>query len=131
MSPRCPTWVASLLLVGVPAFGAEPTVSWKLFSDSATSPTAQAETGKVDFLNACAVCHAAEPDRPGTMSLQFKYAGRFPAALERRTDLTVEIVTYYVRHGIAMMPSFRKTELSDAEVAAIAAYLTRRPARPR
>ena len=84
-----------------------------------------AQAGKVDFLNACAVCHAAEPDRPGTMSLQFKYAGRLPAALEQRTDLTPEMVTYYVRHGIAMMPSFRKTELSDAQVAAIAAYLSR------
>jgi hypothetical protein len=43
--------------------------------------------------------------------------------LEQRTDLTPEMVAYYVRHGIAMMPSFRKTELSDAQVAAIAAYL--------
>jgi (+)-pinoresinol hydroxylase len=113
----------SLLLVGAPAFGAGPTVSWKLFADSNSSQNAQAQAGKVDFLNACAVCHAAEPDRPGTMSLQFKYAGRLPAALEQRTDLTQEIVTYYVRHGIAMMPSFRKTELSDTQVAAIAAYL--------
>jgi mono/diheme cytochrome c family protein len=101
-------------------------VSWKLFPDSNSSQIAQAETGKIDFLNACAVCHAAEPDRPGTMSLQFKYAGRLPAALEQRTDLTPALVTYYVRHGIAMMPSFRKTELSDAQVSAIAAYLTRK-----
>jgi (+)-pinoresinol hydroxylase len=124
MSPRCLTLAASLLLVGAPAFGATPTISWKLIPDSATSPKLQAESGKVEFVNACAVCHAAEPDRPGTMSLQFKYAGRLPAALEQRTDLTPEIVTYYVRHGIAMMPSFRKTELSDSQVAAIAAYLT-------
>jgi (+)-pinoresinol hydroxylase len=101
-------------------------VSWKLFPESNSSQIAPAEPGKIDFLNACAVCHAAEPDRPGTMSLQFKYAGRLPAALEQRTDFTPEIVTYYVRHGIAMMPSFRKTELSDAQVAAIAAYLTRK-----
>jgi (+)-pinoresinol hydroxylase len=123
MSLRCMALAGSLLLVGAPAFGAGPTVSWKLFPESNSSQNAQAEAGKVDFLNACAVCHAAEPDRPGTMSLQFKYAGRLPAALEQRTDLTREIVTYYVRHGIAMMPSFRKTELSDAQVAAIAAYL--------
>jgi (+)-pinoresinol hydroxylase len=126
MRIRSLTLVASLLLVGAPAFGATPTISWKLFPESATSPSAQAVAGKVEFLNACAVCHAAEPDRPGTMSLQFKYAGRLPAALEQRTDLTPEIVTYYVRHGIAMMPSFRKTELSDTQVAAIAVYLTRK-----
>ncbi len=112
-----------MVLIGAPAFGAGPAVSWKLFADPASEQSAPAQTGKVDFLNACAVCHAAQPDRPGTMSLQFKYAGRLPAALEQRTDLTPEMVTYYVRHGIAMMPSFRKTELSDAQVAAIATYL--------
>lgn len=116
----------SLVLIGAPAFGAGPAVSWKLFPDPASAQSAPAQSGKVDFLNACAVCHAAQPDRPGTMSLQFKYAGRLPAALEQRTDLTPEMVTYYVRHGIAMMPSFRKTELSDAQVAAIAAYLGRK-----
>jgi mono/diheme cytochrome c family protein len=128
MSLRCVALAGTLLLSGALAVGAEPTVSWKLFPDSASSRSASAQdqTGKVDFLNACAVCHAPEPDRPGTMSLQFKYAGRLPAALEQRTDLTPELVTYYVRHGIAMMPSFRKTELSDAQVAAIAAYLTRK-----
>jgi mono/diheme cytochrome c family protein len=119
------TLVAGLVLAVAPAFGAAPTVSWKLFADSPSSPSVAAETGKIDFLNACAVCHAAGSDRPGTMSLQFKYAGRLPAALEQRTDLTPQIVQYYVRHGIAMMPSFRKTELSDAQVLAIAVYLTR------
>jgi mono/diheme cytochrome c family protein len=124
MSLRCVAFAGTLLLLGAPAFGTSPTVSWKLFPDPNVPQSAQAQTGKVDFGNACAVCHAAEANRPGTMSLQFKYAGRLPAALEQRTDLTAELVTYYVRHGIAMMPSFRKTELSDAQVAAIAAYLT-------
>jgi mono/diheme cytochrome c family protein len=123
MSLRSFTLAGSLILAAVPSFGAAPTVSWKLFPDARPPATAPVEAGKVDFLNACAVCHAAQPDRPGTMSLQFKYAGRLPAALEQRTDLTRQIVTYYVRHGIAMMPSFRKTELSDAQVAAISAYL--------
>ena len=126
MSLRGCALAAGMLLIGAPAFGAGPTVSWMLFPDPASSRGALAQAGKVDFLNACAVCHAAQADRPGTMSLQFKYAGRLPAALERRTDLTPEMVTYYVRHGIAMMPSFRKTELSDAQVAAIATYLSRK-----
>jgi mono/diheme cytochrome c family protein len=126
MSPRYLCLAAALLLAGAPAFGAAPTISWRLFPDPLSSQSARAEPGKIDFLNACAVCHAAQPDRPGTMSLQYKYAGRLPAALEQRTDLTPAIVQYYVRHGIAMMPSFRKTELSDAQVSAIAAYLTRK-----
>jgi len=126
MSLRASVVTASMVLMGAPAFGAGPAVSWILFPEPASSQSAAAQAGKVDFLHACAVCHAAQADRPGTMSLQFKYAGRLPAALEQRTDLTPEMVTYYVRHGIAMMPSFRKTELSDAQVAAIAAYLSRK-----
>jgi (+)-pinoresinol hydroxylase len=117
-----------------------PNVSWKLFPDAtapapagvptgkADSQTGKAEfqTGKAEFQNACAICHGAGPDRPGTSSLQFKYGGRLPALLEERTDLTPERVKYYIRHGIAMMPGFRKTELSDAQAEAIANYLARK-----
>jgi (+)-pinoresinol hydroxylase len=126
LSLRCLIFAATVLLAVASAFGATPTISWTLFPTPPASLPAPAEPGKADFLNACAVCHAAQPDRPGTMSLQFKYGGRLPAALEQRTDLTPAIVQYYVRHGIAMMPSFRKTELSDAQVAVIAAYLARK-----
>jgi mono/diheme cytochrome c family protein len=115
---------APLCLVALSAIAAGPSISWRLFPNPATPSHEQTPPGKIDFENACAVCHAPQPDRPGTMSLQFKYAGRLPAALEQRVDLTPERVTYYVRHGIAMMPSFRKTELSDSQVAAIATYLS-------
>jgi len=104
---------------------ATPSVSWKLFPDRPAE--AQVTAGKADFMNSCAICHAAGADRPGTTSLQFKYGGRVPALLEQRTDLTVAAVKYFIRHGIAMMPSFRKTELSDAQVEAIANYLARKP----
>jgi mono/diheme cytochrome c family protein len=30
-----------------------------------------------------------------------------------------------VRHGVSVMPPFRKTEVSDADLAALSAYLTR------
>ncbi len=108
-----------------------PTVSWKLFPEAtgpagASTGKAESQTGKAEFQNACAICHGAGPDRPGTSSLQFKYGGRLPALLEERTDLTAERVKYYIRHGIAMMPGFRKTELSDAQVEAIANYLARK-----
>ena len=72
-----------------------------------------------------AVCHGDGPDHPGTSSLQIKYQGKLPALLEERTDLKPELVRYYVRNGFAMMPRFRKTELDDAQVEAIARYLTR------
>ena len=54
-----------------------------------------------------------------------KYRGLKPAVLEDRTDFTPEIVKYYVRHGAGIMPFLRKTELSDADLDAIAAYLCR------
>lgn len=60
----------------------------------------------------------------GTLALQTKYKGEKPAVLEHRTDLTPEVVSYYVRNGVAWMAPFRKTEVSDAQLAAIGAYLT-------
>jgi len=45
--------------------------------------------------------------------------------LEERTDLTAPVIKTFVRHGVLFMPTFRKTEISDADLDAIAAYLTR------
>ena len=73
----------------------------------------------------CAGCHGAGPGRPGTNALAAKYGGDPPALLEERTDLTPEIVEHFVRNGISIMPFFRKTEIGDAELAAIGAYLSR------
>jgi mono/diheme cytochrome c family protein len=104
-----------------------PTISWTWRAPSATS-----DAGKVEFERACSICHGAGPDRPGTSSLQIKYDGKLPALLEHRTDLTAEAVRFYIRNGIAMMPRFRKTELTDAQVDEIARYLSRkRPAAAR
>ncbi|AKH44137.1 mono/diheme cytochrome c family protein [Altererythrobacter atlanticus] len=80
--------------------------------------------GKDVFAHWCAPCHAAEPRLAGTMALQVKYEGAIPAALEDRTDLTPEVVAYFVRNGVAWMPPFRKTEISDADLAALGAYLS-------
>lgn len=59
------------------------------------------------------------------MALQAKYKGAVPALLEKRTDLTPPLIKMYVRNGLTVMPNFRKTEISDSELDAIAAYLTR------
>jgi mono/diheme cytochrome c family protein len=45
--------------------------------------------------------------------------------LEERTDLTPDTVRHFVRNGVSVMPFFRKTEISDAELEALAAYLAR------
>ena len=62
---------------------------------------------------------------PGTQALQARYRGTKPAALEQRTDLTREFVTVVVRRGLGAMPFFRPTELSDDDLDALVAYLTR------
>jgi mono/diheme cytochrome c family protein len=85
------------------------------------------ERGAAVFNNWCSACHSHGPQNaPGTTSLQFKYQGSLPAALEDRTDLTADQVKFYVRNGVAMMAPFRKTEVGDADLEALAAYLTRR-----
>lgn len=83
-----------------------------------------AARGAAVFNNWCDACHRnAEQNAPGTRSLEFKYRGEFPAALEQRTDLTAELIEFYVRNGVATMPFYRKTEISDADLEALAAYL--------
>ena len=83
-----------------------------------------AERGAAVYNNWCDACHRnSDQNAPGTRSLQFKYRGEIPAALEERTDLTPELVEFYVRNGVATMPFFRKTEISAADLAALSAYL--------
>jgi (+)-pinoresinol hydroxylase len=73
----------------------------------------------------CATCHAPGPGHPGTQSLQLKYGGKTPAVLLERTDLSPQAVAVFVRQGVLLMAPFRKTEISDAELAALTAYVAR------
>jgi len=81
--------------------------------------------GEQVFHRYCWECHGDGPDRPGTDALRVKYKGEVPARLDQRTDLNTAFVIATVRHGISVMPAARKTEISEAELNAIAAYLTR------
>jgi mono/diheme cytochrome c family protein len=76
----------------------------------------------------CAACHAPGPRHPGTQALDALYKGAKPGALEQRTDLLPELTRAFVRTGVSVMPPFRKTEISDADLEALAAYLA--PKRP-
>jgi cytochrome c5 len=80
--------------------------------------------GKQVFERFCASCHGVGEGHPGTEALQAKYKGALPADLTRRTDLTPDVVVFTVRHGVSIMPSARKTEISDTELMAIARYLS-------
>ncbi len=90
------------------------------------------QAGKAVFDHWCAPCHGPNPRLAGTLALQTKYQGTLPAALEQRRDLTPAMIALFVREGVAWMAPFRKTEISDAELAALGAYLSRpKAARPK
>ena len=99
-----------------------------------TAPSAQ--NGKVVFDKWCVPCHGAVAPSggpfgfgggglPGTAALTVKYQGKVPAVLEERTDLAPTYIRTVVRGGLFGMPMTRKTEVSDAELDDVIAYLTR------
>ena len=119
MTRSCPSHVrfALLVVLGVAlSCGAQ-----------AASPNgrALADSGLGVYEHWCAPCHAPGPGHPGTQSLQVKYGGKIPAVLLERTDLTPQSVAFFVRHGVLSMPPFRKTEITDAQLAALADYVAR------
>jgi hypothetical protein len=57
--------------------------------------------------------------------LEAKYKGSKPALLDQRTDLLPPVTKTFVRKGVSVMPFFRKTEIGDADLDALAAYLAR------
>ena len=78
--------------------------------------------GKQAYDHICIYCHS--PGVWGTNRLA-RRMDKEHAVLENRTDLTAAGIRAVVRTGIGSMPPLRRTELSDADVDAIAAYLTR------
>jgi len=100
----------------------DPTISWTRQPVAASPDTPR---GYVEYQNSCSVCHGPMPERPGTRALAAKYQGKLPALLEQRTDLQPELIRTAVRNGISVMPPFRKTEVTDEQLNAIIAYLTR------
>lgn len=92
---------------------------------------AQIARGKQVFEYNCASCHGpgignpGNAFKPGTDALRIKHGDDLPALLTERTDLTPQTVGYFVRHGVSIMPFFRKTEIGDDDLAALGAYLSR------
>ncbi|HEU4617583.1 MAG TPA: cytochrome c [Gammaproteobacteria bacterium] len=94
------------------------------------------QRGREVFEERCAACHGPIPKdtigppylplMPGTRALQARYKGAEPAELEQRKDLAPELIKAVVRGGLNSMPFFRPTELSDDDLTALSAYLTRK-----
>ena len=98
--------------------------------------SAFAQTGAVDppkgdrgrdvYQNWCAPCHSEGRGFPGTAALAVKYKNQpgIPAVLTARTDLTPQSIKFFVRQGVSVMPPFRKTEITDADLEAMTLFLT-------
>ena len=83
----------------------------------------QQQQGKALFDATCVYCHNAR----GFATERLRT--RMPedrSVLADRTDLDPAYVRTIVRNGLASMPAYTPTDLSDAEIQAIAAYLTRK-----
>ena len=92
----------------------------------------QIDQGRQVYEYWCVTCHGTGlglpgfGGLPGTQQLQIKYRGTdISPVLDERTDLVPEFVKLIVRQGVSFMPQFRKTEISDTDLEALAAYLTR------
>jgi mono/diheme cytochrome c family protein len=83
---------------------------------------AAAPDGRTLFMRQCGVCHL--PGGTGTFMLE-RRLGKEQALLNERANLAAPYVVTIARNGIMSMPRFTRAELTDAELAAIAAYLTR------
>ena len=95
-----------------------------------TAETPDYAAGQQVYDKWCAPCHAPGVTHPGTHALMTKYQGVKSGVLLQWTDLPAATVKYMVRHGMSVMPQFRKTEISDAELDALARYLSRNTPNP-
>jgi mono/diheme cytochrome c family protein len=87
--------------------------------------SAQIESGGKVYQQWCAGCHNERGF--ATVLLQRLYNGAEPAILDQRRDLDSGTIGYVVRNGISFMPFFRKTEITNADLADLSAYLTSDP----
>ena len=101
----------------------------QVFAQGSAAEESQIQQGKAVYQHWCTPCHGVGRGNPGTAALAAKYKGRepaIPAVLEERADVTPAVTRGFVRRGVSVMAPFRKTEISDAELNAVAAYLARR-----
>jgi mono/diheme cytochrome c family protein len=86
-----------------------------------TLPPGQAK-GKALFEGTCVYCHSAAGHATGLLRRRL---GDKDALLAERTNLTAPYIRIAVRRGVMSMPTYRRAELSDADLASITEYLTR------
>jgi (+)-pinoresinol hydroxylase len=96
-------------------------------STQASQPlTDDQSRGRSLFNESCSFCHG---ERGHATTLLAKRLGTDNAVLERRTNLSAELIRHVTRHGINSMPWYRRAELSDSDLELIITYLTRTTSR--
>lgn len=111
--------------MGFAALAAVPAALLVALAVPAAEPAAltpQQQEGREVFNSKCIWCHG--PNLWGTYNLAHRL-GPDHALLEQRTDLVGPFVKSVVRNGLSSMPPLRRTEISDAQLDAVVAYLTR------
>lgn len=78
--------------------------------------------GKDVYERLCISCHDAGGGHPGTLILAQIRGPEF-AIITQRPDLTTDYIKEIVQEGLVEMPPFRPTEISPAELDALANYI--------
>lgn len=99
---------------------------------AAQESNGMAVRGAAVYETRCSYCHDRLPEDsalealPGVASLKLKYNGTLSPYIKERPDLAnTAALTAFLRNGSGSMPPFRKTEVTDEDIAAIAAYFAR------
>ena len=80
--------------------------------------------GERVFRQWCIHCHGEDNSGPGTLRLAWD-KGEDQSLLTERDDLNSEYIRVVVRRGLDEMPSFRITEINEAELSALVDFLAR------
>ena len=87
--------------------------------------TLASERGQEVYANWCAPCHMDSPFAPGTIQLRAT-RGEALAVVDKRNDLTAPTIRALVRQGLAGMPKFRRTEISESDLEELIKYLAKK-----
>ena len=82
------------------------------------------DPGAALYARHCGSCHDSGDGHPGTMRLAAR-GGPGSAVLLERDDLPPALIRDVVRAGAQMMPPFRPSEISDADLEPLARYVAR------
>jgi mono/diheme cytochrome c family protein len=108
-------------LIAIPATAQQDTKIENPFRGVMQDRTSRSADERL-YVEKCSMCHRQMG--MGTVILARRMDPKI-ARLEARDDLTTEYVTAAARQGIGNMPRISRGEVNDAQLARIAAYLTR------